>query len=309
MWPAREPCAGYILGMQAAGQSGPWTVARLLQWTRGFFEQAGLDSPRLCAEVLLSHALQCPRISLYTRFETVPGESELVVFRDAVRQAAAGKPIAYLTGAKEFFSLAFEVTPDVLIPRPETEILVERAIDLVRRAGGGTPELVDVGTGSGCIAVCLARYLPEALVAASDLSAAALAVAQRNAARHGVSERIEFRSGDLLAPWTDPPRQFDVLVSNPPYVSERDAAALPRNVRDYEPHAALFAGADGLDVICRLLAEAPPRLKPGAAVLIEIAYDQAEAVRALLAAGPWRDVTLFKDGGGHERVVQARRAD
>lgn len=291
--------------MHAVSQSGPWTVARLLQWTRGFFEQAGLESPRLCAEILLSHALRCPRISLYTRFETVPAEGELAVFREAVRQAAAGKPIAYLTGTKEFFSLGFEVTPDVLIPRPETEILVERAIDLVRR-GEGSAALADIGTGSGCIAVCLARYLSEARIAASDLSPAALAVARRNAARHGVSERIEFRAGDLLAPWADPPRQFDVLVSNPPYVSERDAATLPRNVREYEPHTALFAGPDGLAVIRRLLAEAPARLRPGAAVLIEIAYDQAAAVRALLAEGRWSEVTFFKDGGGHERVVQAR---
>jgi release factor glutamine methyltransferase len=279
-----------------------------LLWTRGFFEQAGLDSPRLCAEILLSHALRCPRISLYTRYDTVPGEGELAVFRDAVRQAAAGKPIAYLTGTKEFFSLEFEVTPDVLIPRPETEILVERAIDLVRRGGGGPPALADIGTGSGCVAVCLARYLPEARVAASDLSAAALEVARRNASRHGVAERIEFRAGDLLAPWSDPPQQFDVLVSNPPYVSDRDAAALPRNVRDYEPRVALLAGPDGLDVIRRLLAEAPARLRPGAAVLIEIAYDQSAALRALLAEGPWGDVVFFKDGGGHERVVQARLA-
>lgn len=287
--------------------SGPWTIARLLSWTRGHLERNRVESARLCAELLLAHALGCERIRLYTRFEEVPGEEVLAAFRALVRQAAAGVPIAYLTGTKEFFSLPFEVTPEVLIPRPETEILVERTLDLARQ-GAACGAILDLGTGSGCIAISLARHLPEARLYASDVSEAALAVARRNAARHGVAERIEFRAGDLLAPWPADrgPAAFDVIVCNPPYVATQGAAVEPA-VRRYEPHAALFAGPDGLDVIRRVLAEAPARLRAGGHLLLEMACDQAPAVRGLLDADVWATAVTYRDGGGHERVLHARR--
>lgn len=293
----------------------PWTVARLLTWTRTHLHQRGIESARLCAELLLAHAMQCQRIHLYTRFDEEPPGDIRDRFRDLVRQAAAGHPIAYLTGTKEFFSLPFEVTPDVLIPRPETEILVERTIDLVRKSGGRLREILDLGTGSGCIAISLARNLPDARIFASDISPAALAVARRNAERLGPTDRIDFRAGDLFAPWSDSatgastPRDmtFDIVVSNPPYVAT-EGAPVEASVRKYEPAAALFAGPDGLAVIRPLVADAATRVRPGGHLLLEVAFDQSPAVRALLANGPWGDIVNYRDGGGHERVVHARRA-
>jgi len=290
--------------------SEPWTVARLLNWTREHFAGRGIESPRLCAELLLAHALGCERIHLYTRFEHVPTAEALHTFRDLVREAAAGKPIAYLTGVKEFFSLAFSVSPDVLVPRPETEVLVERTITLVRSADNAALRILDLGTGSGCIAISLAKHLPDACVCASDASPAALAVARANAERHAVAERIEFRPGDLFEPWQaaggTPPGLFDLIVSNPPYLAEAEAGDLPATVRDYEPRVALFAGADGLSVTREIVAQAPRWLRAGGHLLLETAYNRAAAVRALFSSSFWGDVVTYRDAGQHERVVQAR---
>lgn len=295
--------------------NGPWTVARLLAWTRAYFERHRVESPRLCAEILLSHALTCRRLELYTRHETIPSDEALASFRAAVVEAARGRPIAYLTGTKDFFSLTFEVTPDVLVPRPETEVLVERTIDLVRQSGAEQPRILDVGTGSGCVAIALAKNLASARLGASDVSEAALAVAQRNAARHGVAERIEFRLGDLYSPWQEdtagmhpaamPP--FDVIVSNPPYIGRSQMDSLPATVRDYEPHTALFAGKDGLDVIRRLLSDGPHNLAAGGHLLLEVAHDQAGAVRELIDGTAWEGFTTYKDDLRYERVIQVRR--
>lgn len=285
---------------------GPWTVARLLSWTRAYFQKHGVESPRLCAEILLAHAMDCERIELYTRHTTIPGEEALREFRSAVAEAAAGRPIAYLTHTKEFFALTFEVSPDVLIPRPETEVLVERVIHLARHGAGGIRSILDVGTGSGCIAIALAKNLPDLALAAGDVSEAALAVARRNAERHGVLDRIEFRAGNLFEPWGSD-RRFDVIVSNPPYIAESERADLPANVRDYEPQVALFAGTDGLDLIRRLVAESPRHLEPGGHLLTEVGYTQAEAVRDLLDEAHWSDILTYQDALRHERVVHARR--
>ncbi len=304
--------ACYSGGMCAAQpDAAPWTVARLLTWTRDHLQRQGLDSARLCAEILLAHALECERIHLFMRFEQVPGEDALDRFRALVKEAATGRPIAYLTGVKEFFSLPFEVTPDVLIPRPETEVLVERTIDLVRKNGPPTASVLDLGTGSGCIAISLARHLPQARVFASDISPPALEIARRNAARHGVAERIEFRHGNLFEPWRAPgvngqTPAFDIVVCNPPYIRTGDAA-LARNVRDFEPHLALFAGADGLEVLRPLVADAGRWLTPGGHLLLEVAYDQAPAVRDLLASRDWQAIATYRDPAGHERVVHARQ--
>jgi release factor glutamine methyltransferase len=296
--------------MSAAGtDASAWTISRLLTWTRDYFGRSGIESPRLCAEILLAHALQCQRIQLYTRYEQVPGDDVRARFRALVKRAAAGYPIAYLAGTKEFFSLTFEVGPDVLIPRPETEILVERTIDLVRKSPGEPHSILDLGTGSGCIAVSLAKHLPEARVYASDVSTAALQVARANAGRHAVAQRIEFRCGSLFEPWESSPGPpaFDVVVCNPPYIAT-GTASVDANVRDFEPQVALFAGPDGLDVIRALLAGVPRWLTIGGHLLLEVAFDQAPAVRSLLAAGAWQDIVTYRDGAGHERVVHARRA-
>ena len=287
-------------------ESGPWTVSRLLAWTQEHFAHHGVDSPRLCAELLLAHAMECTRIHLYTRHDSVPDENILQRFRASLLQAVTGRPIAYLTGKKEFFSLVFEVTPDVLIPRPETEILVERTIDLVRHSKGTLSSVLDLGTGSGCIAVSLAKHLPGVTITASDVSEPALAIARRNAERHEVAELITFVLGDLFVPWpaTDP--QFDIIVCNPPYVATAPDTPVDENVRRFEPHLALFAGPEGLDIIHRIVNEAPARLKPGGHLLLEIGFDQSRKLHDLLDNTDWQDVTAYCDGAGHERAIHAR---
>lgn len=290
---------------QEAANQGPWTVARLLAWTRAYFERNGLESARLCAEALLAHAMNCERIQLYTRFEAEPDPQTLAAFRDSVKQAAAGRPIAYLTGVKEFFSLPFNVTPDVLTPRPETEVLVERVIHLVRAQPGEIRRVLEIGVGSGCIVVSLARHLPGVALSASDISAPALEVARGNAARHGVESRIELREGDLFEPWmTAGP--FDLIVSNPPYIGLREASELSPGVRDHEPHLALFSGEDGLRMIQRLLDESPARLARQGHLLLEVAFNQAPAVRERMNQAGWRDIVTYRDDLGHERVAHAR---
>lgn len=283
-----------------------WTVGRLLTWTAGWLGEKGSDSPRLDAEVLLAHVRGCQRILLYATFDDVVPDDQRSRFRELVKRRAAGEPVAYLVGSREFFSLPFTVSPAVLVPRPETEGLVVRGIDLVKSAQA--PRIVDVGTGSGAIAVALAKQLPQATLAATDISAVALEVARSNAARHGVAERIVFVESDLLAsprlagPW-------NLIVSNPPYVREDEFVNLPRDVREYEPRAALVAGPRGVEVIERLAAEAAGRLEPGGWLLIEAGPTVAAAVEAILAGTPGLipEPTL-KDLAGLPRIFQARRA-
>ncbi len=293
----------------SVAEAQPWTVSRLLAWTRGYFERQGLDSPRLCAEILLADALDCDRIHLFTRFDHTPEEAVLTRFRERVQRAATGYPIAYLIGYKEFFSLRFAVTPEVLIPRPETEVLVERTIGLVREAGLETATILDIGTGSGCIAVALAKHLPGVRITAGDVSAAALKVARENADRHGLGDRITFVESDLFAPLSaDFVDGVDIIVSNPPYLAT-ESETVDAGVRDHEPPGALFGGADGFAVIRRLLAEAPGVLRPGGHLLFEIAFDQSAAVGALLADDLWYDVRCYRDALGHERVMHVRLLD
>jgi release factor glutamine methyltransferase len=284
----------------------PWTVGRLLAWTTGWLAERGSDSPRLDAEVLLAHVRGCPRIHLYTAFDEVVADEPRARFREFVKRRGGGEPVAYLVGGREFYSLPLTVSPAVLVPRPETESLVVRVLDICREAAA--PRIVDVGTGSGAIAVALAKHLPRAEIVATDLSAAALDVARANAARHGLAERITFVESDLLAalelagPW-------DVIVSNPPYVREDEFAGLPRDVRDHEPRAALVAGPRGVEVIERLVAEAVGRLQLGGWLVLEAGPAVAAEVERLLAttSGLEPGPTL-KDLARLPRVFQARRA-
>jgi len=282
-----------------------WTVGRLLTWTTDWLGTKGSDSPRLDAEVLLAHVRGCQRILLYTAFDTPVAEAERARFRELVKRRAEGEPVAYLVGSREFFSLPFTVSPAVLVPRPETEGLVVRAIDLCR--GLDAPRIVDVGTGSGAIAVTLAKRLPRAQVVATDISAPALAVAGDNARRHGVAERVAFLECDLLAaPRAAGP--FDVVVSNPPYVRDDEFESLPRDVRLHEPKGALVAGPTGAEVIARLAHQAAERLAPGGWLLVEMGPNVAEAAAAAVAAveGLGPEPTL-KDLAGLPRILQARK--
>lgn len=294
-------------------QAEVWTVGRLLAWTTEFLKRHGSETPRLDAEVLLAEALGCRRIDLYTAFEEVPSEAARATFRQLVQRRAEGTPVAYLVGRREFYSLCLRVTPDVLIPRPETELVVMTLIELAKDRLAKRPEppieVCDVGTGSGAIAVAVAKHLPQARITAMDSSAAALDVARQNAEMHGVSGQIEFLQSDLFAA-LPPGRRFDFIASNPPYVSEAEFEHLARDVRDYEPRAALVAGPRGTEVIARLVPEAARRLVPGGHLLIEVSpmiHDAVQAIlrgEALLEVGP-----TVRDAARHPRVVQARRVE
>lgn len=285
-----------------------WTIGRLLEWTTGYLRDQQSDSPRLDAELLLAQALGCQRIELYTSFERVPDDAQRDKFRDLVRRRAAGSPVAYLLGHREFYSLDFRVTPDVLIPRPETEFLVIATLDLLRqRQASSPPSIVDVGTGSGIVAISLAKNFPEAAITAIDISPQALEVAKSNAETHEVHDQIRFHEGDLLAALEDSV-QVDFVVSNPPYVSTSEMAELPRDVADFEPHLALEAGPDGTEVIERLIPQAAARLRSGGYLLIEISPMIESKVRALIEQEPaFEPMPTTKDLAGLARIVGARR--
>lgn len=282
-----------------------WTIGRLLDWTTKFLAQKGSDAPRLDTEVLLSHALGCRRIELYTRFEEEPTPQQRTHFRELVRRRTDGCPVAYLVGSKEFFSLEFEVNPSVLIPRPDTETLVTECLRLARAMP--EPRIIDIGTGSGCIAVSIAKRHKTAVVTAVDVSPTALEVARRNAEKHGVADRIRFFEGDLFAPVPEGER-FDFVLSNPPYIPAEDLAGLQREVRDHEPHLALDGGPGGFDVFDRLITAARSYLEPGGHLMIEIgAPQEAEARRRLEAASGYDLGKTILDAAGRPRVLHAQR--
>ena len=267
-------------------------------------EAAGIEEARLHAEVLVFHVLHCDRAHLFAHPERELTATELSQYEQLVARRATGEPLQYLTGHQEFWKANFLVTPAVLIPRPETEHLIEAVLDLVRQFTlGPRLKLIDVGTGSGAIAITLARELPQAEVHAVDLSDAALEVARLNAARLGAG--VHFAQSDVLASIARD-ASFDFVVSNPPYVGRDEADKVQEVVKHYEPPMAVFAGDDGLDVIRRLIPQAWEALRPGGWLLIEIGYAQSEAVRALL--GGWHSVHTVADLAGIPRVVVARKA-
>jgi release factor glutamine methyltransferase len=293
--------------------SETWTVLRLLTWTTEYLQKHGSESPRLDAEVLLASAKGCERIMLYAAFDEVVSDELRAKFRELVKRRAEGAPVAYLVGKKEFYSLALRVTPDVLIPRPETESVVVAVLDALRESGvggreSGTPPLVaDAGTGSGAIAIAVAKHASAARITAIDVSPAALGIARANAIQHGVGDRIEFLEGDLLAPLPPQPG-FAVIASNPPYVSESEFTALSPQVKDHEPRQALVAGPAGTEVIERLIPQAADRLLPGGWLIVELSPMIAPRVVELIAAdGRYEPATLIKDLAGLARVVKAKR--
>jgi release factor glutamine methyltransferase len=281
-----------------------WTIGRLLDWTAQHLARKGCEFPRLDAEVLLAHVLDCRRIDLYTRYEDLASDEARDRFRDLVRRRLEGCPVAYLVGRKEFFGLALEVGPDVLIPRPESEFVVMECLRLAK--GIDRPRVLDIGTGSGNLAVTVASKLPSAEVSAVDLSAKALHVARRNAAKYAVAERIRFLEGDLFVAIPAEER-FDFILSNPPYIAEEDMANLPIGVREYEPHLALNGGAGGYVILDKLLAESPKFLKPGGYLIVEIGAPQEASVRERFGRFPGYELaaTVY-DYSRHPRVLWAR---
>lgn len=300
----RPPDASSPCGAGMAGQP-QWTIRRLLDWTADFLAKHGSESSRLDAQVLLSDVLGCDKLELFLRYDEEPTEEARTRFRELVRRRSQGEPVAYLVGHREFFSLRFEVGPEVLIPRPETEHLVIATLDRARTLSA--PRIADVGTGSGAIAVAVAHQGPECRVTAIDISAAALGIARRNAALHGVAERIEFREGNLLAEFPEQP-SFDIVASNPPYVRSDEWANLPAGIRDHEPRTALDGGADGCDLIRRLAPQAVQRLKPGGWLLLEIGPTSVKAAEeALRGTTGLGEIAIEKDLARLPRVLIARR--
>lgn len=279
-----------------------WTVRRVLDWTVGHLRAHGSESPRLDAEVLLAHARGCERIQLYTRFEEPLEDDERELMRNLVKRRANHEPVAYLVGFREFYGLHVRVTPDVLVPRPETETLVLEAVE--RLQGLASPRVLDVCTGSGCVAIAIAHELREATVAAVDLSPEAAAVARENVDHHDLGDRVTVHVGDLLDPAGEGP--FDAIVANPPYVTDSEYPELPPDVL-HEPRLALVAGADGLDVVRRLVAAAPSRLTDRGLLLIEVDPQQIEPVRSLSREAGLGETTVARDANGAPRVVVARR--
>jgi release factor glutamine methyltransferase len=284
------------------------TIAKALGDAARLLRQGGVGDARREAGSLLAHALGRDRAYLFTHDDERLGEEESSAFRRLVERRAAGEPLQYVTGRQEFYGLDFEVTPDVLIPRPETELLVEAALEVLR--AHAAPLVCDVGTGSGCIAVALLHERADARAVALDISSAALRVARRNAERHGVSERLAALVSDCFDALRGggPGRaRFPLVVSNPPYIAEGELAGLQREVRDHEPRAALTPGGDGLSVIRRLVSEAPEFLEPGGHLLFEIGFGQHEQVAALLDPNVWTLLDIRRDLQGIPRLVALRR--
>jgi len=277
-----------------------WRIRDLLEWTTRYFLDRGMQESRLEAEILLAHVLEKNRVYLYANYEEPINKSEREIYRDFIKRRIAGEPVAYITGQKEFMSLTFRVTPDVLIPRPDTEVLVEIALSLTR--GGDIKRICDVGTGSGAIAVSLAVYQNDIDIYAVDLSPAALNIAMENAQLHNV--KVHFREGDLLEPLQDE-AQMDMIVANLPYVTAAQIDELEIGVRDYEPQLALVASGDGLDIYRRLLPQARQLLRPGGYLLWEIDPRQADAARAMVQ--DFIEVEVLQDYAGRDRLLKARR--
>ncbi|MDD5134399.1 MAG: peptide chain release factor N(5)-glutamine methyltransferase [Phycisphaerae bacterium] len=286
-----------------------WTIQKLLDWMVGYFAEKKIDSPRLTAEMLLSFVLGTQRIELYMHFDKVIEKPKLDKLHSLVKRCIAAEPVQYLVGSCEFYSMSFKVCPDCLIPRPETELLVERAIEFLRtRTDLGSQNVCDLCTGSGCIAAAIAKNYPNCKVIATDISEKALAVAAENIAKYKLADRVKILEGDLFEPIIGQldVRRFDLIVSNPPYVSRAEYENLDAKVKNYEPALALDGGADGLDIYRKIIARAAEHLKPAGAMILEIGYSQGEAVKKMLEdAEGFGRVTIEKDFNNNDRIVTA----
>ncbi len=287
-----------------------WTIKQLLDWTSDFFSKSTIGNARLEAEVLLAEALDCQRIQLYTRFDEQPPAQQLTEFRDWVKRRAAGEPVAYLAGHREFYSLRFHVDSNVLIPRPETEHLVVAAVEFAKSLNSNPIRIIDVGTGSGCIAVTLATLIENCKIAATDISEPALEIAKSNAAHHAVESKMHFFAGDLLDALPPGSSPVHLIVSNPPYIGKLEISTVDDQVKNHEPDIALFSGDHGTEIIQRLVNDAAQFLLPQGALMFEtspIIMDRCvDLVRNHQA---YSEVRVIKDYSGHDRIVVATRTD
>ncbi|MEP7050691.1 MAG: peptide chain release factor N(5)-glutamine methyltransferase [Pseudomonadota bacterium] len=283
----------------------PWSIKRVLAWATDDFKRRGNQTARLDAELLLGEALGFDRIQLIVQAERPLAEGELGRYRELIKRRRVGEPIAYILGRREFFALPMVVDRRVLIPRPDTEILVESALNgtLAQHLYG---RMLDLCTGSGCVAIAFAKARPTWRVTAVDVSPDAASVARENVRRAGVAHHLAVLEGDLFAPLAEGAR-FELITANPPYIPSADIAGLAADVRDFEPRLALDGGLDGLEITRRIIAEAPQYLSPGGLLALEGGFDQAPAVAELLASAGYTEITRAKDLAGIERVVTGRR--
>jgi len=280
-----------------------WTIKKLVDWTTDYFKKYSIEWPHLEAEILLAHALNVPRIQLYVQFERVLKEDELKSFKALILRRSKREPIAYITGYQPFMSVNIKVTPAVLVPRPETEKLVEVALEEAKQLKG--PRVADIGVGSGAIAVCLAKFLPEARVFGTDLSKEAIEVAEENAQARGVADRCEFFVGDLFGPLEG--HSFDIIVSNPPYIKTAEITKLQPEIKDFEPRSALDGGEDGLKFFKEIIAAAPPYLKTGGYLILEVGAGQDTEVSEMIKSSrKFEEPGSYKDLSGIKRVVKAK---
>lgn len=282
----------------------PWTVRRVLEWTTNHLKKHGSDTPRLDAEILLAFARGCQRIQLYTQFDEPLTDDVRARMRELVQRRSKAEPVAYLVGQREFFSLIFKVTRDVLIPRPDTETLVMEILDSVKSQP--SPKILDLCTGSGCVAIAVAKNCKTAHVTASDISSPAIGIALENAGRHQVADRMVFVQSDLFDA-IPPDSRFDVIASNPPYVPTAEIDTLDADVALHEPRMALDGGADGLTVLRRIIRTAPEFAAPNALLLLEFTPEQASALESLLTEhGGYEEISIRKDLAHRPRVLRAR---
>lgn len=280
-------------------QQEKWDVLKILNWTKGYLAEKGVENPRLEAEWMLCEALSLDRVGLYLNFDKPLTDTELAAYRGMVGRRGKREPLQYILGSQEFMGLEFQVSPAVLIPRHDTEVLVSETV----KRGSAATSILDIGTGSGCVAISLAKALPEAEVSSVDVSGEALAVARDNAERNGAS--VQFFQGSLFEPFSG--RRFDMIVSNPPYIPAAELATLQQEVRGFEPMGALDGGADGLDFYRNITTQAPDHLNPGGWLLFEVGAGQAPQVLELLGAGGFaKDSFVEIDPAGIERVVGGR---
>jgi release factor glutamine methyltransferase len=282
-----------------------WTIQKVLNWTLPYFEKHQVSESRLSAELLLSHVLKCKRLDLYLQFDRILTGPELKEYRSFIERRIIHEPVAYILGEKEFMGLNFKLTPDVLIPRPETEILVETALAEIKGREAKSIEVLDVGTGSGAIAISVGHYCRECRVTALDISPAAIEVARQNGEHLGV-DNIKFLVMDALDLQVKNDEKYDYLLVNPPYIAERDRKGLHPQISNYEPGIALFSGENGLLFYSGFIPKIPSIIKKGGWIFMEIGYDQKEKINILLKESNFSGIEFIPDYQKIERIAKAR---
>lgn len=286
-----------------------WTLIKLIQWATAYFKAHQIDSPRATAEILLAHAIGAERIDLYLRYDQPLNSDELSGFKTLIKRRTSREPVAYIVGRKEFWSMDLEVNRSVLIPRPETECLVERALEsLAVDSNPGSKSILELGTGSGAVILALASENSRHSYLGTDISSDALGVARRNAIRHGLGSKIRFMVADWFAAFNAKSGSFDLIVSNPPYIRSADLRRLQPEIHVFEPVAALDGAKDGLRCLRHIIQSAYLYLKQGGALLLEMGYDQQAPLTQIIdTCGQYEDVQFYKDYSGHDRIVSMRK--